>query len=113
MFLQCVAGIGHLHCDRVAASFLQKMAETLIRTTMKTHTPPQCKKYSPQNCTYLNSSPAVFEGHGISPTFSVVGSVVISCSLYVLSTSLQGPGIILEMLLTGLSSVFGLVMIRM
>ncbi len=92
-FLQCVSEISHYHCKKGmnlsylycycffilimkclmflwidAAQFLAKMAETLVRATMRNHVPPMCVSIHQRNCSILSSAPSIYVPHTIQTT---------------------------------------------
>jgi len=55
-FMQCVTEVSHARCTKAAAKFLQKMVETLVRSTMRSHKAQQCDSITPKNCSEVSAA---------------------------------------------------------
>lgn len=67
-YLHCVKSVAHRYCAPNATEFLQKLAETLVRSTVRTYRPAQCVNVNERNCSDASSAQSSTKFLSTSPS---------------------------------------------
>ncbi|CAL8121700.1 unnamed protein product [Orchesella dallaii] len=67
-YIQCVTEVANNFCSKNATRFLQKLAESLVRSEMRTYHPSQCINVGPKNCSEVSSAQSSTKFFSISPS---------------------------------------------